>query len=347
MRLLLIKMSSLGDVIHVLTAVSDASRIVPGLRVDWVVEEGLAEIPAWHPAVERVIPIGLRRWRRNWRATRGERRAFRERVRERRYDLVLDAQGLIKSALVARLARGPRWGLDRRSAREPLAALAYGHRVAVARDQHAVPRLRQLFAAALGYEPPGTDADYGIDRERLPATAYEADLVFLHGTTWMTKHWPEEYWQALAARAAQAGRRVLLPWGSDAERERAERIAAAAPQAVEVLPRLGLGELAGVLGRVRAVVGVDTGLAHLAAALGVPSVTLYGPTRPDRTGTYGPGQVHLSAEFACAPCMSRTCTYRGSADVEPACFGTLPSERVWGEIEAVLTTHDGEAAHGA
>lgn len=346
MRLLLIKMSSLGDVVHTLAALSDARRILPGLRVDWVVEEGLAEIPAWHPAVERVIPIGLRRWRRAWRATRGERRAFKERIRETRYDLVLDAQGLFKSALVARLARGPIWGLDRHSAREPLAALAYGHRIAVDKAQHAVPRLRQLFAAALGYEPPASEVDYGIDRNRLPASPYEADLLFLHGTTWATKHWPETYWQALAARAAQAGRRVLLPWGDDTERTRAERIAAAAPHAVEVLPRLSLGELAGVLGGVRAVVGVDTGLAHLAAALGAPSVTLYGPTRPDRTGTYGSGQLHLSAEFPCAPCMNRICTYREPAEVQPACFGTLPPERVWQEVERLLVS-DGEAAHGA
>ena len=346
MRLLLIKMSSLGDVIHTLAAVSDARRFLPGLRVDWVVEEGLAEIPAWHPAVEHVIPIGLRRWRRAWGATRVERRAFKKRLRESRYDLVLDAQGLIKSALVARLARGPRWGLDRRSAREPLAALAYDHRVAVDKAQHAVLRLRQLFAAALGYESPETEADYGIDLRRLPDSSYEADLLFLHGTTWATKHWPESYWQALAARAAQAGRRVLLPWGGDTERARAERIAAVAPQAMDVLPRLSLGELAGVLGGVRAVVGVDTGLAHLAAALGVPSVTLYGPTRPDRTGTYGPGQVHLAAEFPCAPCMSRTCTYRGPAEVQPACFGTLPPERVWQDIERLLATH-GEATHDA
>lgn len=345
MRLLLVKMSSLGDVIHALAAVSDARRILPCLRVDWVVEEGLAEIPAWHPAVDRVIPIGLRRWRRAWRATRGERRAFRARLRERRYDLVLDAQGLIKSALVARQARGPRWGLDRRSAREPLAALAYGHRVAVDKAQHAVPRLRQLFAKALGYELPDIAADYGIDRSSLPASPYGADLVFLHGTTWETKHWPEEYWQALAMQAAQTGRRVLLPWGGETERVRAERIAAAAPQAIEVLPRLDLGELAGVLGGVRAVVGVDTGLAHLAAALGVPSVTVYGPTQPDRTGTYGPGQLHLAAEFPCAPCMNRVCSYRGPAEVRPACFGTLPPARVWAQVERLLASQ--EAAHGA
>lgn len=347
MRVLLVKMSSLGDVVHTLVAVTDASRALPGLRVDWVVEEGLAEIPAWHPAVDRVIPIALRRWRRDWRATRAERRAFRARLRERRYDCVLDAQGLIKSALVARLARGPRWGLDWRSAREPLAALAYGRRVKVDTAQHAVLRLRRLFAAALGYEAPAdSSVDYGVDAACIPPAPQHGDLLFLHGTTWATKHWPETYWRELAVRAAQAGRRVLLPWGSEAERARAERIAAAAPDAAAVLPRLGLGQLAGVLRGVQAAVGVDTGLAHLAAALGVPSVTLYGPTRFDRTGTFGARQLHLAADFACAPCMSRVCRYRGAAEVLPACFGTLPPERVWREVERLLAERQ-EAAYGA
>lgn len=336
MRVLVVKTSSLGDVIHALVAVSDARRAIPGLSVDWVVEESLAEIPAWHTAVDRVIPIGLRRWRRHWWATRGERRAFRSRLRERRYDRVIDAQGLIKSAVVTRLARGPRWGLARSSSRESLAALAYEHRVVVDKAQHAVPRLRQLFALALGYEATDAPADYGIDRSRLPAPPRSGDLVFLHGTTWATKHWPERYWQALAARAARAGLRVLLPWGSETEHARAERIASMGGENVQVLPRLGLGELAAVLGTARAVVGVDTGLAHLAAAMGVPSVTVYGPTRPDRTGTYGEGQVHLAAEFPCAPCMSRRCRYFGPAEVQPACFGTLQPERVWQEIERSL-----------
>ncbi|APZ42113.1 lipopolysaccharide heptosyltransferase I [Acidihalobacter ferrooxydans] len=347
MRVLLVKMSSLGDVVHTLPAVTDAYHALPALSIDWVVEESLAEIPAWHPAVGTVLPIALRRWRRGWRASRAERQTFRQRLREQPYDRVLDAQGLLKSAAVARLARGPRWGLDRQSAREPLAALAYDHRVTVDKAQHAVPRLRQLFAAALGYAPPDTPADYGIAHDRLPPAQQRGDLLFLHGTTWATKHWPETHWQILAKQATHAGLRVLLPWGDATERARAERIAAAGDANLcTVLPRLSLGQLAGVLDTARAVVGVDTGLAHLAAALHVPAVTLYGPTRPDRTGTFGPGQVHLTAQFACAPCMRRTCRYRGPAHVWPACFGTLPPDRVWEALERLLRTRQ-EAAHGA
>lgn len=348
MRVLLVKLSSLGDVIHTLPALTDAYRALPDVAFDWAVEENFAEIPAWHPAVDRVIPAALRRWRRNWRGTGVERRVFRAWLREREYDRVIDAQGLIKSAWVARLARGPRWGLDRASAREPLAAWGYAHRVRVSRDQHAVVRTRLLLAAALGYPSPDSPASYGLQRDRLPAPPVPpGDLLFLHGTTWPSKHWPEIYWRELTAMAAAAGHRILLPWGSEAERARAESMAAAGGDAATVLPRCGLGELAALIGASRAVVGVDTGLAHLAAALGTPSVTLYGATRADRTGTFGERQVHLAADFPCSPCLARECRYRGESAVQPACYATLGPERVWHELGALLAFGSQEAAHDA
>ncbi|MEJ2060256.1 MAG: lipopolysaccharide heptosyltransferase I [Gammaproteobacteria bacterium] len=328
MRVLLIKMSSLGDVVHALAAVTDAQRALPDVRFDWVVEEAFSEVPAWHPAVDQVIPIAQRRWRRDWAGSRDERRAFRKRLRAQRYDLVLDAQGLIKSAVVARLARGPRAGLNRHSAREPLAALAYRQRIDVPKGQHAVVRLRALFAAALGYPVPQTPVDYGIARDRLPAvdTARQS-LVFLHGTTWPSKQWPESYWKTLAGQAASAGLEVLLPWGSDAEHERARRIAEIS--GARVLPRLGLSELAATIAAARGVVGVDTGLAHLAAALSVPAVILYGATRPALTGTYGENQIHLNADFPCSPCLRRECRYTAASSVRPACYEAMTPERVW------------------
>lgn len=336
MRVLLIKMSSLGDVVHALPALTDAWHALPGLQVDWVVEEGLAEVPSWHPAVARVIPIALRRWRKNWLGTRMERRLFRTAVKERRYDIVLDAQGLFKSAWVGRMAHGQRRGLSPRSARDSLATLSYHQRIPVSWEHHAVERMRQLFATALAYPKPSADIDYGLDLKRLPSPAKHGDIVFLHGTTWPHKHWPEQYWQTLARHAEDAGWRVLIPWGTDEEHERARRIADSAPRTVEVLPRLDLAQLAGVIASARVAVGVDTGLAHLAAALAVPTLTLYGPTRPDRTGTFGANQRHLAAEFSCAPCMQRRCTYRGPAEVQPACFASLPPDRVWSELRDLM-----------
>lgn len=225
MRVLLVKTSSLGDVIHTLPALTDAARAIPGIQFDWVVEEGFAEIPAWHPAVARVIPVAIRRWRKNlWQTLRnGEWRRFKQRLKEVDYDLVIDAQGLLKSAWLTRyVGKTPVAGLDRDSAREPLASRFYRRAYPVAWGQHAVERTRQLFAQALDYPLPESVGDYGLDREQLadadPGAPY---LVFLHGTTWVTKHWPEAYWRELAERMCERGWSVRLPWGSAAERERA------------------------------------------------------------------------------------------------------------------------------
>ena len=340
MKLLLIKTSSLGDLVHTLPALTDAARALPELRVDWVVEENFSEIPSWHPAVRWVIPIALRRWRR--RPLRsllgGEPKEFLASLRRLRYDRILDAQGLLlKSALVARLARGRRVGLDRSSAREPLSALAYQERIRVPWGQHAIERNRQLFAHALGYDCPDGEPDYGLSRLLPPRTALEPRLLFLHGTTWATKHWPEDYWRELAQLASAAGYQVRLPWGNAREMARAERLAAAAPGAL-VLPRLSLSEMAAELAAAAGVVGADTGLCHLAAALEVPAVTLYGATRPELTGTRGPGQAHLLADFPCAPCLKRSCAFTGDTQVEPACYASLPPTLVWDTLQPLLRT---------
>lgn len=297
MHVLIVKTSSLGDVIHTLPAVTDAVRALPGIRFDWVVEEAFAEIPGWHPAVDVVLPVALRRWRRHlWReSTRDEWKQFKASLRRRTYDAVIDAQGLIKSAVVTRLVPAPRYGFDRQSAREPLASRAYHHPVAVPRDLHAVERIRLLFAAALDYPLPDARGDYGV-RANLKAAVETAQrsLLFFHGTARAEKLWPQERWVELANLAGDAGYKVWLPWGSAEERARAELIAAAAP-AAEVLPKLNLLSLAGLLLEVDGAVAVDTGLGHLAAALDVPTVSLYGPTRVDLIGAYGANQSHVQS----------------------------------------------------
>ena len=360
MNVLIVKTSSLGDVLHTLPAVTDAARALPGIRFDWVVEEAYAEIPSWHPAVERVIPVALRRWRKApWEAAgSGEWSRFKRLLRARRYDRVIDAQGLLKSALITRLARGVRCGLDHRSAWEPLATLAYQVRVAVRPEQHAITRMRQLFAATLGYAAPAGTPDYGIvlssllKKSPLPLSGGEGEgegvkgisqqtvkadpapqggqpyVVFLHGTTWDSKHWPQDYWRALARIAAGAGYAVHLPWGNARERARAEAIAAACERAV-VLPTMSLSEIAAELCSARGVCGVDSGLAHLAAALAVPAVTVYGATEAALTGTRGRQQVQLQAQFPCSPCQRTRCRYHGPSRVTPACYEQLTPDKVW------------------
>lgn len=338
MRVLIVKTSSLGDVLHTLPAVTEAAQLVPHVRFDWVVEENFAEVPAWHPQVDEVIPVALRRWRKNlWQAYHsGEWQFFLHQLRAKRYDKIIDAQGLIKSALLVRLAKGERLGFAWDSVREPLASLAYQQRFNSAKNQHAIGRLRELFAKALHYPLSNVLPASGIDKNRLPAyPTVNNYVVFLHGTTWRNKHWPDSYWQDLAKLVAEAGYQLLLPWGNPVEQERAKQLAMLHHR-IKVLPKMSLTELAGVLAGARAVVAVDTGLSHLAAALATPTIGLYGPTDPQLTGSVGVGQIHLRADFPCAPCLKRHCTYQKSSEVWPACFSSLTPQQVWQQLQLLL-----------
>lgn len=299
MQVLIVKTSSMGDVLHTLPALTDAMRAIPGIRFDWVVEEGFSQIPTWHPAVDRVIPVAIRRWRKNWfgSETRQQRCDFKRVVQERDYDVVIDAQGLIKSAaLITRIAKGNKHGQDSKSAREPFASWFYNHRHDIDKKQHAVERTRELFAKSLGYDKLDSYGDYAIAARflsHLPADAGQY-LVFLHATTRDEKHWPEDHWRDLIALTTASGLKIKLPWGAEHERQRALRLAEGFPQ-VEVLPKLSLQQVAEVLAGAKAVVSVDTGLSHLTAALDRPNITLFGPTDPGLIGGYGQNQ------FACRP----------------------------------------------
>jgi heptosyltransferase-1 len=291
-RILFIKTSSLGDIVHNCPAVSDVARCVPGAAIDWVVEEAFAEVAALHASVRRVIPVAIRRWRAALLAgaTWSELAGFRDALRAQRYDAVIDSQGLLKSAIVAAAAHGRRHGFDRACVREPFAARFYDVRHAVPASLHAVERNRRLAAAALGYELPAS-CDYGMRAEgEPPLRAREPYAVLLTMTSRDDKLWPEERWRALGAWLAQRGLQCLLPWGSEEERRRCARIAAAIPGA-DVPAHLPLAGVARLLRRAQCVIGVDTGLAHLAAALGARVVGLYCGTDPASTGLYGNGRL--------------------------------------------------------
>lgn len=289
MRILLVKTSSLGDVIHNLPVVSDLARRFPGALIDWVVEESFAAIPRLHPAVRRVIPVAVRRWRKHllspqtWR----EMRDFRQAIRSDAHDVVLDTQGLVKSALIASQARGTKHGYAADSAREPWAARFYDRTFSVGKNLHAVERNRRLAAAALGYSSDDLPLDYGITAPPLTASWLPSGdyAVLLTATSRADKEWPEPDWQALSQALITMGMRCVLPGGSTPERERAARISAALGRAVAA-PPMGIAELAGLMAGARIVVGVDTGLTHLAAALGRPTVALFCGSDPGLTGVY-------------------------------------------------------------
>ncbi len=286
-NILLVKTSSMGDVVHNLPVASDIRLSFPGARIDWIAEEQFAAIPRLHAAVERVIPVALRRWRRTlWRPqTRAEIQAFLRQLREQAYDAVIDTQGLFKSALIARAARGSRFGLDWASAREPL-ALFYDRAFAVPWTLHAVERNRSLAAQALGYALPA-QIDYGVRAApgKFPWLAADRYVVLLHATSAERKLWRETNWIEMGRYFMKQGIVSVLPWGNSVERARSDRLAAQIPGAI-VPPALVLNDAAALLTGAHAVAGVDTGLVHLAAALGTPTVGIYCATDPGATGIY-------------------------------------------------------------
>lgn len=338
MRVLLIKTSSMGDVLHTLPALTDAGKAIPGIQFDWVIEDPFKEIPAWHPLVNEIIPVSLRRWRKNIfaKSTVNEWLQVRGKLRATNYDLVLDAQGLIKSASVAYFCtKDKRAGLDWSSARESLASVMYQQKHTVNFNQHAVVRMRQLFSSALGYPMPNTAPDFGLGSNAEMSTSHDKYLVFLHATTWESKLWPEGYWLELANIAKNAGYRVKMGGGNAEEVARAERIAKEC-DAIDLVPYLSISAMASLLKNSAGAVAVDTGFGHLSGALGVPTVSIYGSTNPDYTGALGAQSVLLAPDFPCAPCLSRVCRYEGESLVRPACYEKNSPILVWGKLFEML-----------
>ncbi len=302
MKILLVKTSSLGDVVHNLPMVTDIVAARPGITIDWLVEPAFADIPAMHPAVRSVIPVDLRRWlrapfdRRTWRGIG----ALRATLRETPYDLILDTQGLVKSAVVARLGRGPHYGPDRRSAREPLAATLYDHGLAMNWGRHAVWRNRMLGAGALGYPLPDTPPDYGLVIPRPGNHAVEPTCVAFHATSRASKLWPQGHWVALGQALRRQGFRILLPSGNAREQAAAETIAQAIGGGAQALGRTSVRALADLIACARMAVGVDTGLLHLAAALGRPTVGIFCDSDPAQTGVLAAHAANLGG-FQASP----------------------------------------------
>jgi heptosyltransferase-1 len=304
-EILFIKTSSLGDVVHHMPAVTDVRRHLPGARLSWVVEEAYAPLARLHGATDEVIPVAARRWRANlrqpvaWRETLREIGGFRRALRERPFDAIIDSQGLMRTALITRQARGRRHGYDMASIREPPASLFYDVRHKVEWRGHAISRNRTLCGLALGYtpEPP---LDFGLDRMRIasPTGPGENYAVLLHATARPSKEWAEAHWVAVARGVLDRGLDVVLPWGTAAERARSEAIAGALAQRtgggqdrVRVPERRPLDEVAAMIAGAAAVVGVDTGLVHVAAALGVPLVAIFVASDQGLTGPMGSGPI--------------------------------------------------------
>lgn len=274
-RVLLIKTSSMGDLVHTLSALEEARSHCPQLVVDWVCEEAFQDIAWLSPCVAHVLPVAIRRWRKRWwsLATWQAWAAFVGRLRGTHYQQVIDAQGLMKSAWITALAKsdpGQRWGYDRQSIRETAAGIVLDQRVCAPREQPAIDRLRRLFGEALGYTPEGP-----VQWLRPSvASATPPTVMFLHGTSRQEKSWPIDCWIALGRTLIDLGYRVELPWGSEPEYRCAQQITSALGPAAQVLERSSIRDLADRLAAASGAIGVDTGLMHLSVALGRPTVAV-------------------------------------------------------------------------
>lgn len=334
MRILIVKLTSFGDVIHAFPAISDLKAARPDVEIDWLVEEAFAPFVALHPAVSEIHTIAFRRLRSKaslWPLIPVEATRLGRRLRARRYDLVVDMQGLMKSALPALLAGRGVAGYDADSAREPAATRLYRWKIGVPRAMHAVERSRRLLAGAVGYKLPVGQGRYGL---AVPANGPRPDLppryaIAMHSASWETKLWPERNWRALLTEITGTGLAVVLPFGSDEERARAQRLAIDI-DGVHVLPHVIAGaELARVVTGADFAVGLDSGLMHLAAALDVPGIWLFGPTDPGLTGPYGREQKVLASAYPLAPCRRRLC------DAEPGGHCCMQAIDIYDVIDAV------------
>jgi heptosyltransferase-1 len=297
MKVLIVKTSSMGDVIHTFPAIEDSRRNRLDISFDWCVEEAFSGIVALHPAIATIHAVAIRRWRKKlldtgtWREVAGLRRA----LRECRYDLVIDAQGLLKSALVAKQAAAPIAGFDRVSVREPSAALFYDRSYAVPRSLHAIERTRRLFGLALGYEPDLSVVESGIRPPAGGLTGIGGKTAFLlHGTSREDKKWPTKDWIETARLLVEGGTTPVTTWSNDGEKAVAEAIARTVPQTV-VIAKSPLAEIAAIIGHSTLIVGADTGLTHLASAFGLPTVAVFLATEPGLTGPRGPFSSTLRA----------------------------------------------------
>lgn len=292
---LIVKTSSLGDVVHMLPAISDAQQHIPALTFDWVVEQGFAEIPAWHPTVNQVIPVKIRQWRKALfsQLTRDEFGNFKTAIKDTPYTKIIDTQGLLKSAVLTRLAHGEIWGYDKHSITESLASRFYHKTASIPFKEHAITRNRLLLAKSLGYSINDLALNYGVADNptfqgavtHLKQTTHipQKTIVALHGTSRKDKEWPIEHWDQFIKMVEQAGYSTLLPWGNDKEKSRAQHLVNQNNKAI-ILPPCSLTTLAGLIQNADAVIGMDTGLMHVAAAFDKKGIALYPVTQPELTG---------------------------------------------------------------
>jgi len=345
MKILIVRLSSLGDILHLFPAISDLRCRFPEAEMHWLVEPAFAEMVSWHSAVSKVIAVPLRSHKKNWWRLPRLLRGLKQQLKAEKYDLVLDAQGLLKSAVLARLAGVDIFGFDKDSARESLAVRFYQKTARVPQGLHVIEKNRQLVAQLFGADIKQA-ADYGLDEFRreqllkplpevLEGQADKPGIVLLHGTTWNSKYWPESSWLELVGLLSNQGWRCLLPWGNEAEHQRALRLSTGTD--AQVLPRLSLTDLMSVILHAQGFVSVESGIGHLATVLDVPGIMLHGPTDPGYSGILEKSCLHITSGLSCSPCFKRDCPRLEFPSCIPPCQQEITAQLVFQQCLARLS----------
>ena len=343
MKVLLIKMSSMGDIFHTFPAVTDLIQCRPNIELHWVVEEGFAEIVSWHPGVKRIIPIALRRWMtmRN-KAAWQEFKQWKSELNQTQYDLVIDAQGLLKSLVIAKSSKSNNiQGFDKKSARESWVSFFYHQSYFVDKNLHAVQRTRQLLSK-IGQYQMHESFTFGIQQYFAPIEKKPKQLIFIVGTSWNTKLWAAEQWKQLTKIALAEGFQVEIIWGSENEKTLADDIMRECSGATRPCERMSITAVAEKLVAATAVVGLDTGFSHLAGALEIPTIALYGPTSPAKVGLIGEHTDNLQLEnsLECMPCHKRHCKLLPEKSIDcPPCLSNIQARRVWEVLQQKISTN--------
>ena len=297
MKVLIIKLTSMGDLMHALPALTDASNIYPDIQFDWIVDENFSDVPSWHPKVSEIITTNHRTWRKQLLSgsLRRELKELKTKINVGDYDVVIDMQNNLKSAVLSYFIKKEVHGLDKNSAREYPAHWAYAFKHEVPKNLHAVARQRSLLALSLNYKIDDKSINYKVDKSVFRAPDFSLPnkyLVLVHNASWPTKLWPIPHWQKFIELINQEGYTAILPSGSEEEIARAEEIVSSNNKAI-ALKKLSLNEVAYVIEHSLGCVCSDTGLAHLSAVLDKPSVTMYSVTDESLIGTRGKNQEHL------------------------------------------------------
>jgi heptosyltransferase-1 len=338
-KVLIVKISSMGDLIQCLPAITDAKLQNPNISFDWLIDKNFAEVASWHPAIKQVIVSNHRAWKKDLKKffINSEFRSFIKKLRATKYDLVIDAQSNLKSSIFTILSRGKKFGLDAQSVHEYGAHFAYHKRIKISKYQHHITRVRKIFAQALDYKLPKAKANYGIQNYDFPAPNIklpEKFFFFAPNASRTNKLWPSYRWQQLIKllNSNYPDYKILIPWQSEKELSNITEMIATTKNTL-LLPPCSISEKAYVIQRATTVISTDTGLAHLAAALDRPNVTLYGPTLPKLCATIGRNQIHITANSPlCAPCLRKRCSLQDRKDDNAACMDSITSGQIYAEI---------------